>query len=81
MTDDFGQNAFLSFWSRRNEFHALAAIRSFLYLSVRNACLNWLKHMSVRQKNEVGLVSFLQDNEDNIILEDAVHAKLYAARM
>ena len=81
VTDDFGQDAFLSFWSRRNEFHALAAIRSFLYLSVRNACLNWLKHMSVRQRNEVGLISFFQYNEDNIILEDAVHAKLYAARM
>lgn len=79
MTDDFVQDAFMSFWNHRNEFQALASVRSFLYINVRNACLNWLKHLSVRQRNEIGLVSFLQDDEDNIILEDAVHAKLYAA--
>ena len=80
ITDDFVQDAFLNFWERRGEFHALAAIRSFLYLSVRNACLNWLKHLSVRQRNEMDFASFLQEEpEDDFILEDTVHAKLYAA--
>ena len=79
ITDDFVQDACLSFWERRKEFHALAAIRSFLYLCVRNACLNWLKHLAVRQRNEMEFASFLQEEEDDFILEDAVHAKLYAA--
>lgn len=80
ITDDFVQDAFLNFWERRGEFHALTAIRSFLYLSVRNACLNWLKHLAVRQRNEMDFASFLQEEpEDDFILEDTVHAKLYVA--
>ena len=74
------QDAFLNLWERRREFHALNAIRSFLYLSVRNACLNWLKHLAVRQRNEMDFASFLQEElEDDCILEDTIHARLYVA--
>ena len=80
ITDDFVQDAFLKLWERRREFHALNAIRSFLYLSVRNACLNWLKHLAVRQRNEMDFASFLQEElEDDCILEDTIHARLYVA--
>ena len=73
-------DTFLNLWERRREFHALNAIRSFLYLSVRNACLNWLKHLAVRQRNEMDFASFLQEElEDDFILEDSIHARLYAA--
>ena len=80
MTDDFVQDAFLNVWERRGEFNALAPIRAFLYLNVRNACLNWLKHLGVRQRNELEFASFLQEGqEEGFIIEDAVHARLYEA--
>lgn len=42
--------------------------------------MNWLKHLAVRQRNEMDFASFLQEEpEDDFILEDMVHAKLYVA--
>ncbi len=80
ITDDFVQDAFLNVWERRKEFNALLPIRAFLYLNVRNACLNWLKHLGVRQRNEQEFASFLQEGEEeNFIIEDSVHARLYEA--
>lgn len=77
---DFVQEAFLSLWKRREGFHVFAAIKSFLYLNVKNSCLNWLKHEVVKMRNERELSEYLLciDDED-FILENEIHEELYRA--
>ncbi|MDP4264539.1 MAG: RNA polymerase sigma-70 factor [Bacteroidota bacterium] len=41
--EDIVAESFIKFWNRRNDFECLAAIKSFLYTVVKNACLNQLK--------------------------------------
>lgn len=45
--EDVVQEAFLKLWGQRQHFHSLASVRSFLYVSIRNACLNILKHQRI----------------------------------
>ncbi|WP_051292952.1 RNA polymerase sigma-70 factor [Olivibacter sitiensis] len=48
--EDIVQEAFEKLWNRRRHFHHLNAILSFLYLCVKNNCLNRLKHAKVKDK-------------------------------
>ena len=38
---DIVQEVFIKVWARRTDFQAIYSLRSFMYLSVRNACLNY----------------------------------------
>ena len=48
--EDVVQDAFIKFWDLREKFMSEPAIKSFLYVSVRNACLNNIRHKLVIQK-------------------------------
>ena len=59
-------NVLLILWQKRRNFPNEAAIRAFLYISVRNACLNRLDKESRRRRQEQAL-SFTDDADDSII--------------
>lgn len=52
--EDVVQEAFLKLWRRRRQFGSFAAVRSYLYISTRSACLNILKHERVVHIHEFG---------------------------
>lgn len=80
VTDDFVQDAFLTVWERRHDFPVLAAIKSFLYTTVKNSCLNYLKRQQVKIRNEGQLARWLEaDNEGQMIFEEEIHARIYRA--
>ena len=45
--EDLVQDSFITLWNKRGDFDHINAIKSFLYTSVRNKCLNVLKHQTV----------------------------------
>jgi len=47
---DLAQDVFLKYWQKRNEYSSELAIKNFLYLSLRNACLNHIRHDSIEKK-------------------------------
>ena len=55
VVEDLLQEVFISFWEKRADFDHPAALKSYLYTSVRNRCLNHLKHMAVEKKHESAL--------------------------
>ena len=78
--EDFVQDAFLQVWERREHCFFVAAIKSFLYTSVRNACLDHLRHQKVRRQHEPELVLWLsEEGDEEFLLEDEVHAMVYEA--
>ena len=44
------QDVFLKFHNKLAEFSSELAVKNFLYLSVKNACLNFLRHDLVEKK-------------------------------
>ena len=47
---DLVQEAFVALWQRLESFENISAIRVFLYLTVKNKCLNIYKHEKVIQR-------------------------------
>lgn len=46
-TDDILQNIFIKLWQNREAVHP-ETVKAYLYTSVRNECLNYLKHKGVK---------------------------------
>ncbi|PKQ69356.1 hypothetical protein BZG01_00005 [Labilibaculum manganireducens] len=78
--DDIVQESFFCLWKKRAEISNINAIKSYLYSSVRNACLNYLRHQSVKDKSEADIIAlssqwYLEDS----IIEEEVHSQIYEA--
>jgi RNA polymerase sigma-70 factor (ECF subfamily) len=76
--NDIVQDAFVGLWDKRNELSISSAIKSYLYSSVRNSCLNHLRHEDVKNRNEASLMALSSDwyCEDSL-LEEEVHTQIY----
>lgn len=48
--EDTVQELFIAIWEREEEFFSYRSFRVFLYHSVRNSCLNQIKHRKVKEK-------------------------------
>lgn len=48
--EDVVQEAFVQLWEKKKDFHHLNAIKAFLYIAVKNKCLNIVKHDRVTRK-------------------------------
>jgi len=49
---DVAQEAFVKLWQRRDNFKDLNAVKAFLYITVKNSCLNIYKHDKVVRRYE-----------------------------
>lgn len=79
---DVVQNVFIALYEQRLS-NAPQNVRSFLYASVRNSCLNVLKHEKIKRRFEQEAV-FLADDmsseaTDHLIEESEAQAKVAAA--
>lgn len=63
VVEDMVQEAFISFWEKRLDFDHPAALKSYLYTSVRNRCLNHIKHLAVEKKHEPALLYELESQQ------------------
>ncbi len=61
--EDMVQESFISFWEKRQDFDHLSALKSYLYTSVRNRCLNHIKHLAVEKKHEPALLYELESQQ------------------
>ncbi len=48
--EDIVQDVLISFWEKHASFHSLLAVKAFFYTSIRNSCLDHLKHDEVERK-------------------------------
>lgn len=60
VAEDIVQDCFLSLWERRKEVTDLSTVRAFLYVSLRNRCLNYIRD---QKKKEAHHENLLQESE------------------
>jgi RNA polymerase sigma-70 factor (ECF subfamily) len=48
--EEIVQDLFFQVWEKRQQLHITSSLKSYLYRSVRNRCLNFIKHQKVREK-------------------------------
>lgn len=80
LLEDIVQEAFVSFWGKKEDFDNIASVKSFLYTSVRNSCLNYLKHQKVEQKHEESIIFKLESDQEfqNSVIEEETFNLLYS---
>lgn len=78
--EDIVQDIFITLLEKKTQFQSETHLKNFLYLSVRNGCLNYLRNLRSRDRYIASLPSGDQEEsfEDNIILTE-VHRELAAA--
>ena len=81
-SEEVVQAMFIGFWEKRGSLQIDTSLKAYLYRSVRNACLNELKRLKVRQLHAE---SVLLDGEptseasDRIALKKELEAKIQEA--
>lgn len=84
LTNDFVQDCFVALWNKRVEFTTLDSIRFFLYATLRNRCINHLKHRHVEEKHQE-VITQLQKKQElsssflDLIIEEELHRQLMEA--
>ena len=61
--EDLVQESFIKVWEKRSSFFHEAALKAFLYKTVRNSCLNYLDHQKVERNYE-------QQSKADVLSED-----------
>ncbi|HLT72964.1 MAG TPA: RNA polymerase sigma-70 factor [Cyclobacteriaceae bacterium] len=51
MAEEIVQGTFLYLWEKREAMEIHSSLKSYLYMAVRNRCLNEIKHRKVRQQH------------------------------
>ena len=74
VSEDIVQQCFEYLWKNQKRLNLNGSIKSYMYNSVKNACLNYLKHQEVERKNEHLLIE-----EYNI--SDEIDPDLHEKRM
>lgn len=82
--EDIVQEFFYSFWKNRQQLSIRLALSAYMFRSVRNNALHYLKHRAVEQQYEGEMknmatttvlpeTSLMQDDELNQLVEKALH--------
>ncbi|HSZ87238.1 MAG TPA: RNA polymerase sigma-70 factor [Puia sp.] len=74
--EDIVEEIFIVAWNRRESFDHYKVLRSFLYSSVRNACLNWIKQKARHAAHEKR-IAISEELTENSILENIVRAEVF----
>jgi len=74
--EDTVQDAYASLWDVRTGFSEENAVKYYLYNSVRNKCLNVIRHNKVKEKH---LHEITPPTIDEGIIEEGVFAPIYKA--
>lgn len=74
--EDIVQDAFATLWDIRVGFKAEKAVKYYLYNTVRNKCLNVIRHNKVKERH---LHEFNLPTVDEGVIEEGVFAPIYKA--
>jgi RNA polymerase sigma-70 factor (family 1) len=71
IAEDISQEVFIELWRQREKFENYNQVKAFLYLSVKNKCLNFIKHQKV-EATYVNEVLHTESEEDMQVIEAEV---------
>lgn len=69
-------DSFIKIWQRHDTFDHVRVIKSWLYTTVRNSCLDWLRQQRYAAQNEQKLADRLKDASESNVLHDLVRAEV-----
>lgn len=75
--EDVVQDLFVALWEKEEKFLSFASFRTFLYNSVRNICLNRIKHKKVEEKYIAYKQAHPDEFDEDELIEEEVWRHLF----
>lgn len=72
-SEDAAQDALVKYWQKREEFSNLKGVKSFLYVIVRNDCINILK----RSKKSVDVEALMELETESFLKETIINQETF----
>jgi RNA polymerase sigma-70 factor (ECF subfamily) len=63
--EEIVQTMFAAIWEKRETFEISISLKSYLYRAVHNACLNRIKHLSVRSQHQAHTLYYSSEGDDS----------------
>jgi len=85
VAEDIVHDVFLNIWKEKSFFIIEETILNYLFRSVRNACLNYLKHQTINQDfitaqtAELSIIELNASSIEDLIIEKEQMEAIYAA--
>ena len=74
--EDIVKDTYVKLWQKHTDFETAQNIKAFLYISVRNACLNFLRHMQVKESSRKELMYLEENKGEELVLNQMIRAEL-----
>ncbi|MDE6451042.1 MAG: RNA polymerase sigma-70 factor [Odoribacter sp.] len=75
LAEDLVQDVIYDLWNQRQNLSDLSSLKNWLFVSVRNRCLNYLEHLKVEKK----YVRLHRETESDFFLQQLIEEEVYAA--
>lgn len=81
ISEDIVQDVFLKLLQKKYSFDSLSSLKAYLYKSIKNACINYIKHEKVKQLyvDEEKNIKISETNFLDQVLEEEVYFHLIKA--
>ena len=74
--EDIVKDTYVKLWQKRTDFETPQNIKAFLYITTRNACLNFLRHLQVRESSRKELIYLEEEKGEELVLNQMIRAEL-----
>lgn len=74
--EDIVQEVLISFWEKKRSFPNIIAVKAFLYTSIRNSCLDFIKHSKVEDRYRIQ--NRKEDEVSESFLEEVIRKETYS---
>lgn len=64
--EEIVQEMFFNFWQKREKMEINISIEAYLFRSVRNSCLNYLKHLKIREEYRLATNHEIRKKEQEV---------------
>lgn len=79
---DIAQEVFIRLWEKKLTFNNINSFKAYLYKTIRNACLNYLRDKIVSSDiDKIGDIDSNENNIESLIIEAEISAKLFESIM
>jgi RNA polymerase sigma-70 factor (family 1) len=70
--EEIVQEMFFNFWQKKEKISINTSLEAYLFRSVRNSCLNYLKHLKIREEHRMATNDEIRKKEqevhDNVVV-------------
>jgi RNA polymerase sigma-70 factor (ECF subfamily) len=81
VAEDIVQEFFVKLWANRERLRIINGLKAYFFTSIKNRCIDHLRHQATKGKAEKQLLEKLYDvtDEQNLLIESELFAQISAA--